>query len=256
MTVKSDQHGDIRLLTFNHAKPTNPFSTEMMNDLITALDEAETDAGTRGIVLYGGEGRSFSAGGDFSEVIRLGGEKEISDLLNLVIDLYAAVLKVTKPVVAAVDNYAIGMGFQIALLCDYRVATKGARFIMPELKNGIACTLGGILLEVMTGRKRMMDICYSCDPLPIKKVRKWGIVNEIVKENPVPRALEMAGYYAGFPNEAFRNTKYVNNLRFLQAMENVRELTVEAHFKTLSSRKHVAYMESVLKGKESTSKDN
>ncbi|MCP4124687.1 MAG: enoyl-CoA hydratase/isomerase family protein [Bacteroidetes bacterium] len=246
MKILKEFRDDCQVLTFNHQKPTNPFSIEMMTDLIVALKEAESCEKTNSIVLYGGDNRSFSAGGDFSQVLKLGTFEDISAMLHIIIDLYAEILKVTKPIVSAIDNYAIGMGFQIALLTDYRIATPQSQFLMPELKNGIACTLGGVLLEYMVGRKLMMDICYNCEKLTIEQCEKWGIVNEIAKDGLIQEAIERAGYYGSFPNDAFRNTKYVNNLRFIDHLESVRELTIEAHFKTLSNKKHVKYMESVI----------
>ena len=249
MIILNELQGDCRVLTFNHEKETNPFSREMMLALINALKEAEKCEHTKSIVLFGGQDRSFSAGGDFSEVVRLGAFEEISNMLHLIVDLYAEVLKVTKPVVSAIDNYAIGMGFQIAVLTDYRIASPRVQFFMPELKNGIACTLGGVLLEYLLGRSIMMDICYNCEKLEIQQCKDWGIVNEITENCVLSRAIEMANKYGAYPNEAFRNTKRVNNERFIQYLESARAGTIEAHYRTLSNKKHIDYMESILEGK-------
>lgn len=246
MLVKYTDHGQCRMIIFDHPKPTNPFSREMMNDLSDVLAKTEEDNDITSIILYGGDGRSFSAGGDFAQVIRLGDWESVSSMLNLIVDLYANILAVTKPVVAAIDNHAIGMGFQIALLADYRISTNRARFGMPELKNGIACTLGGVILEFMLGRKAMMDICYDCLNLSAEQCSHLGIVNDITDKNLIEAAIAKAEFYGSYPNNAFRNTKRLNNRRFLDVLEGAREGTVEAHYLTLSGKGHIDYMKGIL----------
>lgn len=247
MSIIATDQDNIRLLTFNHEKPTNPFSFEMMRSLMEHMHETDRDDDVQAVVLYGGEGRSFSAGGDFKQVIEVGTRDEVTAMLHLIIDVYVSILSVNKPVIAAIDGHAIGFGFQIACLTDYRLATEASKFFMPELKNGIACTLGGVILEYMLGRKIMMDICYDCEKLDIHDCERWGLVNKLVQDDLLGQAYEKARQYGSYPNETFRSTKRVNNARFIAAMEGCRAGTIRAHWETISKRNHVAYMETILK---------
>src|SRR4029078_9600954 len=96
----------------------------------------------KAVVMTGGVGRSFSAGGDFNEVKNLSGGGDVDRWIDRVTELYVHALRVDKPTVAAIDKYAIGMGFQFALMFDQRVLTEGAEFRMPEARHGIGRSLG------------------------------------------------------------------------------------------------------------------
>jgi len=93
-----------------------------------------------------------------------------------VFDLYCGILQVTKPTVAAIDGYAIGVGFQVALCCDWRIATPDTQLLMWELKHGCACTVGGYMLERLLGRAAMMDIIYGCQAVPVD----WAAAHKLL----------------------------------------------------------------------------
>jgi carboxymethylproline synthase len=239
---------DVLVLTFNHPKPQNPFSMEMQAALLEHLATVNGDDRIRSVVLYGGAGRSFSAGGDFSEILQITDETLIARLLGNIVDFYIALLRIDKPLIAAVDKYAIGMGFQVALTTDYRVGTEETVFIMPELKNGVACTLGGLMTEFIFGRFAMHHFCYGCGKIDARESLAWRLLNEAVSPDQLlRRAIEKAAYYGQFPDKAFRGTKRVNNARFIQALENVKQDTMEVHVDVIKSDQHRRHMENVLK---------
>jgi len=241
------QKGNILLLTFNHEKAQNPFSEALQDAVTAAIAEAENDDNINAIVLYGGENRSFSVGGDFKEAVELGDPAIIANALNKVVDLYVAILKCTKPVIAAVDKHAIGMGFQVAILVDYRICTETTSFIMPELKNGVACTLGCAMTEYLHGRFIMQEICYEGNKIPINNLIHWKIVNETVTESTlVERAIEKAKQYGAYPSKAFRGTKRINNSRFIKLLEEVRQHTIDVHTDVFISKEHRRHMENIL----------
>lgn len=247
MILKKQLHDKVMVLTFNHEKIQNPFSEELYIAVIDALKEGEQDDKVEAFVLYGGDERSFSAGGDFKEIIEYCTFDRVKLALDNIIDFYISILKITKPVVAAVDNYCIGMGFQVALCTDYRVVSDRAKFIMPELKNGVACTLGGLMLEFLIGRLQMIPICFDGNKIPLNDCKRLGIANEIhLAEEVLKIAIERAAYYGSFPTMAFRGTKRVNNLRFVNALEQVREETSIVHFSVFQSNQHRKHMENII----------
>lgn len=242
-----DKTEHVLVLTFNHEKSQNPFSDTLQDALMEALKNAAADEQVHAVVLYGGHNRSFSVGGDFKEAIALGKPESIGKALSKVVDLYIAILTLNKPIIAAIDNYAIGMGFQIALLADYRITTQQTTFLMPELKNGVACTLGSVMTEFLFGRFIMQEICYEGNKLTIDYCQNLKLINEItLKENLLQRAIEKAKQYGSFPHKAFRGTKQVNNLRFINCIENSREDTIKVHIEVFTNKEHQQHMTKIL----------
>lgn len=246
--IKEINNG-ILTITFNHVKPQNPFSDNMQKMLMEYMKEAENDDTVKGVILTGGLDRSFSVGGDFSEVLTMDTSFEnVDKVLRQVMDLYIKILNVSKPIVTAIDHYAIGMGFQIAVLGDYRVATERAKFKMPEVKNGVACSLGGVLLEHLLNRHEMIRICYECDTLPIEYCERTGIINAICShEKLMENAILKAEQYASYNPVSFRNTKKVNNSRLIHAIENHKAAVVQSHYMSFSGKVHQTYMKHILK---------
>ena len=242
-----EQRENILLLTFNHVKPQNPFSDELQDALMEAIGNAEKNDAVHGVVLFGGHGRSFSVGGDFKEAIELGDAGIIGNALSKVVDLYIAILRLNKPLIAALDNHVIGMGFQIAILADHRIATGNTSFLMPELKNGVACTLGCAMTEYLFGRFIMQEICYEGNKISLQDALHWKLINEISeKEYVLEKAIKKAIQYSKFPQKAFRGTKQVNNKRFIDILESVRQDTIDVHTDVFLNKEHHSHMETIL----------
>lgn len=247
--IEKELREGVLTLTFMHPKPQNPFGDRMQDLLMDALAEAEEDEQVRSILLTGGVDRSFCVGGDFSELVDMKTDfVRVSALLTKIVRLYISVLEVTKPVLAAVDHYAIGLGFQMVMLTDYRIGSDRVKFKMPEVKNGVACTLGGAMLDFFLNRVEMMRICYECDILPVEYVHRVGLVNEVVPaDRLMDRAFEKALQYGNYNPTSYRNTKKINNTRFIKVLEDACEPTVLAHYLTFSGNVHKPYMRQILK---------
>ncbi len=248
MILHTQTMENVRLITFNHPKPTNPFSDALQDAVMAALDHADSDDSVQAIVLYGGKDRSFSAGGDFGEVVDMCDYDIVAELLGKVVDFYIHILNTQKPVIAAIDNYAIGMGFQVALCTDARIASDRTKFKMPELKNGVACTLGGYMLDYCIGRFHTQTICYDCHTLDLSYCKSLGIVTDIVPEDQLlAAAIAKAQDYASYPTLAFQRTRASNNRRFIEVLEKARKATIEDHAAVFTSKQHQNYMHSILK---------
>jgi len=247
MLILSELHNDILVLTFNHPKPQNPFNATMQLELVKCLKDANENEEIKAVVLYGGKTRSFSAGGDFKEIIELNDEKIVAQYLSDIVDFYIEILKFNKPLIAAVNNYAIGIGFQVALCTDFRIGTINTKYLMPELKNGVACTLGGLMTEFIFGRFIMQQICYECNPLTLEQSLNLKLINEIADENSLlEKAIEKASFFGNFPDKAFRGTKEVNNKRFIEQLNSVRVDTMKVHCDVIFHNQHRNYMEKIL----------
>src|SRR5262249_41459341 len=131
------------------------------------------------LVLTGGTGRSFSVG--HSEKDRNGDwdEPRGRKRLGEIVDLYVAVLTLDIPVVAAIDRFAIGQGLQVALLSDWRIGSARCRVQMPELKIGMGAPFGSVILEVLLGRARMLELTFNYDFLDATTSRALALLNQV-----------------------------------------------------------------------------
>lgn len=239
-------------VTFNREKDTNAFSRTMTLELtqvcrLLAEDAASAEPEVGALVLTGGVGRSFSVGGDFHDVSALEEETQIRSYLGEIIDLYIAILKIDVPVVAAIDRFAIGQGLQVALTTDWRVGSSKCQLQMPELKNGVACPLGSITLEFLLGRARMLELILDCGFLDAHTSRSYALLNQVVaREELLSAADVVARKLLAFPRTSFVATKRIQNRRFIEAIESVREGSSRAHVEAFSKRTGKKHFDKVL----------
>ncbi len=228
--VKKELQDGILILELNHPNKHNPFNKALEQAVIKNLNEANAQEEVKAIVLTGGAGKSFSVGGDFNEVKLLKGGDEVDAWIDGVISLYVSSLQVTKPTVALVDGFAIGIGFQLALTFDWRIGTQTTKYLMPELKHGISCTLGACMLERTLGRANMMKIVFGCDEISAEEAKSMQLLNEIVDaQNSLEIAIAKAKALAAYPQTAYKNTKISANRGFIQDLIQVAQASKLAH---------------------------
>jgi carboxymethylproline synthase len=241
-TVIEYNSGSVRIIELNHPNQHNPFSKEHETNVKDALSRANHDGAVRAVVVCGHDGKSFSAGGDFNEVKNLSGGDDVDDWIDRVTDLYVSVLKVDKPTVAAIEGYAIGMGFQFALMFDWRIMSNTAEFRMPELKHGIGCSVGASILGYMFSHNVMKDIIYACEPIGPEKALSLQLVKEVTSPTLlVSRAIEIANMLTEYPVTSFINTKKTISdgvTRVLQDSSTTSKNVHRAAFAARSAQKH------------------
>jgi carboxymethylproline synthase len=238
----TEKRDNLLVVTFNHGSKSNPMGRESGLALIDICEQAEQDESVDALVLTGGVGRFFGAGGDFAEVSEMQGGVEVDAWIDWIIALYTGILKVSKPTVAAIDGYAVGIGFQIALCADWRVGTESSILLMPELEKGIGCTFGGMMLERALGRLRMTHIVYGCERILAREALALGLLDET---QPASRLLERAAAvarrFARYPATAMRGTKRAINAPFIAALEGIAESSKRVHrsaFRAGGARTH------------------
>ena len=245
--LKENQSENIRLITLDAPNRHNPFSFSLETAIKEAMARAEKDESVRAIILYGGKSRSFSAGGDFNEVKNLKGDTEIEEWIDRVIDLYLSVLNVSKPTIAAVDGYAIGMGFQFSLMFDQRIMSSTAEYIMPELRHGIGCSVGAAILTHTHSFSIMQEIVYQCRNLNAQDCLSYGLVNGIVSSDTLlDKALCIAKNMSEYPKSAFSNTKKAANKSFIEMLEKTRASSKSVHKAAFQSRDAQRHFENIL----------
>ncbi|PZV34932.1 enoyl-CoA hydratase-related protein [Mesorhizobium kowhaii] len=181
--------GNIAYVTVNRPKVLNALNTPTWSDLRKAFEDARDDAAIRGVILTGAGDKAFVAGADISELARVSAfEAEQSSRFGQgVLDL---VENLGKPVVAAVNGFALGGGCETAMACTIRIAVEAARFGQPEVTLGLVPGGGGTQrLPRLVGKGRALQFILSGEMITAQEAYRIGLVNEIV---PAPELITRA----------------------------------------------------------------
>src|SRR3954471_14307191 len=175
-----EKKGGIAYVTLNRPKVLNALDKATWVDLRTAFEDARDDAEVRGVILTGAGDKAFIAGADIGELAQVTAvEAEQSssygqDVLNLVENL-------GKPVIAAVNGFALGGGCETAMACTIRVAAEHAKFGQPEVKLGVPPGGGGTQrLPRLVGKGRALQLILSGEIISAQEAYRIGLVNEVV----------------------------------------------------------------------------
>ncbi|KAA9162083.1 enoyl-CoA hydratase [Amycolatopsis acidicola] len=182
--VKRD--GDTVTITMNRAARRNSLSEEHLRELVAAFREAGQSDAT-GIVLAGA-GPVFSAGHDFGDVAGrdLAGTRE---LLQVCTELMKLVQSVPQVVIARVHGLATAAGCQLVASCDLAVAAESAGFALPGGKGGWFCHTPAVPVARAVGRKRLMELALTGDPIDAATALEWGLVNRVVPDEQLDEAV-------------------------------------------------------------------
>ncbi|MCT2585039.1 enoyl-CoA hydratase-related protein [Actinophytocola gossypii] len=178
--------GDTVGITMSRPSRRNSLSFEHLTELCDAFREAgATDA--TGIVL-GAEGPVFSAGHDFADVAArdLTG---VRDLLDVCTDLMRTIQSVPQVVVARVHGLATAAGCQLVASCDLAVAAESAGFALPGGRGGWFCHTPAVPVARAVGRKRLMELALTGDPIDARTALDWGLVNRVVPDTDLDDAV-------------------------------------------------------------------
>jgi enoyl-CoA hydratase/carnithine racemase len=175
-------------VVINRPERLNALSANVKHELARVFKYADADDSISSVLLTGAGDRAFAAGQDLSEAKEFSPEA-IDGWIDSFHELYSAVVECSKPTVAAVNGYAIGAGFQLALLCDLRIASDHARFGMLEVDDGIPCITGTWTLYDSIGHARTADLILTGRVLTAGEALAWGVVSDVVE---FPRLLESA----------------------------------------------------------------
>ena len=187
--VRVETSDRIRTLTVNRPEKLNALNSDVMAALDRALDEARADESVGVVVITGAGEKAFIAGADIGELAKLspleGREHALKGQAVL-----AKLETLGKPVIAAVNGYALGGGCELALACTIRIAAENARFGQPEVKLGILPGYGGSQrLARLVGKGRAMQLCLTAEQIDAAEAYRIGLVNRVV---PAGQALTAA----------------------------------------------------------------
>ena len=204
--------GGILRLTLSHPQSRNALSSELMTALQAALEGAAADNATR-VVVIAAEGPVFSSGHDLKELSRHradgdAGRKAYAALFTQCSAMMQAIVRSPKPVIAQVQGIATAAGCQLVASCDLAVASTSARFATPGVDIGLFCSTPMVALSRNVGRKAVMEMLLTGEPIDGEQALRLGLINKVV----APEILEsetmiLAGKIASKPRATVKTGK-------------------------------------------------
>jgi enoyl-CoA hydratase len=184
--ILTSREGSLGVVTLNRPKVLNALNSELMAELVDALETFDKDSEIRCLILTGNE-KAFAAGADISEMAEA---SAIEMLQRDNIARFDRIMQIAKPIIAAVSGFALGGGCELALLCDLIVASDTARFGQPEINIGVIPGAGGTQRLARTlGKYRTLELVLTGRILTAQEAEQMGLVNRVV---PVASYLEEA----------------------------------------------------------------
>lgn len=218
-----EMHGKVLVLTLNRPDSLNAFSPKMIAGLTKEMKEAGKNPDVRAIVLTGA-GRAFSAGGD---VKSMGSNQpvDVYEHLGKMNECILAIKAVEKPVIAAVQGFAAGAGFNLALACDLIIASDDSKFALSFSQVGLISDGGGsYFLPRLVGPYLAKQFFFSAEPIPAERLYQLGVINKIV---PLAELNDEVMRYAGLlsigPSQAYGQMKKMIDYSFTATLEDVLE---------------------------------
>jgi enoyl-CoA hydratase/carnithine racemase len=178
--VQYEKKGPIAYVTVNRPKVLNALNTPTWTDLKAAFEDAKVDASVHGVILTGAGDKAFIAGADISELAHVDAyeAEESSRFGQGVLDL---IENLGKPVIAAINGFALGGGCETAMACSIRIAVEHAKFGQPEVKLGLLPGGGGTQrLPRLVGKGRALQLILTGETISAQEAYRIGLVNEVV----------------------------------------------------------------------------
>jgi Enoyl-CoA hydratase/carnithine racemase len=208
-TLLTETRGNVGLITLNRPKALNALNSTVMRELSEALKEFDGDPSIGAVVLAGSE-KAFAAGADIKEMQAVDFvDAFVGDFLGG----WEAVAATRKPIVAAVSGYALGGGCELAMMCDFIIASETAKFGQPEITLGVIPGMGGSQrLTRAVGKAKAMDLVLTGRMMDAAEAERAGLVARIVSpERLLDEALDAAAKIASFPRAAVLMAKEAVN---------------------------------------------
>ncbi|MEQ8318664.1 MAG: enoyl-CoA hydratase [Rhodospirillales bacterium] len=175
--IAETRDGGVALITLNRPDALNALNDALINELGEAIDGFEADDGIGCIVITGSE-KAFAAGADIKE---MQAKSYMDAYKSNFISTWERVAKCRKPVIAAVNGFALGGGCELAMMCDFILAGDGARFGQPEVKLGILPGAGGSQrLTRFVGKSKAMEMCLTGRMMDADEAERSGLASRVV----------------------------------------------------------------------------
>jgi enoyl-CoA hydratase len=188
-TLLTSLEKGIFIITVNRPDKLNALNKDVMNDLDAVMNEIENNTEIKAVIITGAGQKAFVAGADISEFIGLSNE-EGKALAKKGQDIFFRIENCTKPIVAAVNGFALGGGCELAMACHFRVASDNAKFGQPEVNLGLIPGYGGTQrLVQLIGKGRALELLMTGNMIDASIALEYGLVNHVVPQDDLlPKA--------------------------------------------------------------------
>jgi enoyl-CoA hydratase len=185
-----EREGNIAVISFNRPDVLNALSDALVADIRAALAEVAADPGIRAVVMTGSGTRAFMSGADINELSGLANAAEAETKAAAAQAMQREIERLPKPVIAAINGFALGAGCELALACDIRIAADSAQFGLPEINLGLIPGGGGTQrLTRLVGKGLALYYCLTGDRIDAVTAKSIGLVELVV---PQPELLNVA----------------------------------------------------------------
>ena len=180
----------VRWITVNRPEKLNALNRQVLDDLGAALEAAGGDGAVGAVVVTGSGEKAFVAGADIAEFVGLTAA-QAAEMAGRGQALFSRIERLTKPVIAAVNGFALGGGCELALACHLRVASTNAKFGQPEVKLGLIPGYGGTQrLPRLIGRGRALELLIAGGTVDAATAQSWGLVNRVTEPAELRAAVQ------------------------------------------------------------------
>lgn len=215
--ILTETRGNVGLVTLNRPHALNALNSQVLRELMDALEAFDRDDRIGAMVIAGSE-KAFAAGADIKEMA----DRSTSDMTrNSPVASYARISAIRKPVIAAVSGWALGGGLEVALSCDMIVASETAKFGQPEITIGVIPGAGGTQrLTRLVGKAIAMEVILNNRMLSAVDALQFGLVNRVVEvEAYLEEAVKLAAEVAARAPLAVRAAKKMINEAFERPLQ-------------------------------------
>ncbi|MGE7777405.1 enoyl-CoA hydratase/isomerase family protein [Chitinophaga sp. NPDC101104] len=190
-TLSTQINDGILEITINRPDKLNALNREVMHDLALAVDEVYKNKDVYAAIITGSGPKAFIAGADISEFLELSPEQGM-ELAKKGHTIFQRIEDCHKPIVAAVNGFALGGGCELAMACHFRLASANAKFGQPEVNLGIIPGYGGTQrLTRLIGKGKALELMLTGDMISAEEALKWGLVNHVTSpEELLPKTRE------------------------------------------------------------------
>ncbi len=206
--VRVERRGAIATISIDRQAKMNTMTVAMRNEFPAIFRDLDADDAIRVLVVRGAGGKAFSAGGDVAEFLTLAP----ADLEQWG-DTLTSAERCRKPVIAAIDGFTMGAGLELAVACDFRIATRRSEFAFPEIRLGMIPGSGGTQRALrLIGMTRAKLFMLTGQRIAAERAEAWGLITQAVADDGLDAAVQaLADELAARPPLALRTLKMVLN---------------------------------------------
>lgn len=219
----------VRTISLNRPDSLNAMNRQLIDDVARAFDDANADQATR-VIIFTGEGRAFCAGDDRREHRHPENEQQARDLVNAIQQATRAIIFGEKPVVGAINGWAVGGGFEWAINCDFPIWAKTAKAFFPEVSLNLFVT-GAVtsLLPALAGLNKAREMLFLGNQYSASELENIGVAWRVVDDGDLlDEALAVARQLSQQPELSLRAMKRVLNQCAASNINQALELETDA----------------------------